>query len=433
MKKNLCALLLATAATCALAQDPDMQTARAALQAGKPAQALELLRPLEAQQAGNPDFDYLLALALLDSGDPERAVFALERVLAVRPGHAQARAEIGRAYLLLGERKEGIAELEATRRQDIPEEVQQTIANYLDALGAGPMRLSAYLETSIGHDSNANSGVSANAFAIPALGNLQLGLSSSARETSTSFFNLAGGANFMRPLAANWAFLAGASFSDRQNKQYDQFDTRTLDANLGLRYASGRNAFTLGFQHQTFSVDHLRNRTANGLIGQWQYQLNAATQFSLFGQHTQLRYPSQDIRNADRSIIGAALASVFPGAWTPSAYASVYAGKEREKETGVPHFGHPPYGLRFGGQLRPSSTLTLFANFSGENRRYGGNDPLFLVRRSDLQLDLQFGAHYEPRRYWIVTPQVSHTRNDSNVAINDYSRTLFSVTLRREF
>ena len=71
--------------------------ARLLLQQKNPQAAYRLLEPLESQRAGDPEYDYLLGIAALDSGERERAVFALERVLAVNPNHAQARAEIARA------------------------------------------------------------------------------------------------------------------------------------------------------------------------------------------------------------------------------------------------------------------------------------------------------------------------------------------------
>lgn len=428
------AVLLAGFAGSALAQvDDPLKAARNALTIGQPRQALAILEPLEAGRAGEPLFDYLLGVARLDSGDPERAVFALERVLAVQPSNAQARAEIGRAYLMLGERDAGVKELENTRGMEIPDEARQTINNYLNAFGAGPTRFNGYLEASVGHDSNVNSGISSGSVAIPALGNLTFQISPDGRERPASYVGVSGGLSFYRPVAERWSVVGGASFSQRFNENYARFNVRTLDGNLGLRYAVGKNAYTVGLQTQVFDVNDQRNRTATGLVAQWQHQLDSQTQLSVFGQYTQLRYPGQSLRDANRTVAGLAFAKVFTYAWTPSLYGSVYGGKESELDGNVPHLGHTPWGVRFGGQLKPSSTLSLFANASYEHRRYGGDDPLFLVRRADRQFDLRLGLTYEPYRFWSVSPQVSYTRNDSNVAINDYSRTVVSVSVRRDF
>src|SRR5687767_6269180 len=94
-------------------------------------QAYELLLPQEAARAGDPEFDYLLGLAAIDAGEPERGVFALERVLALQPANHVARAEIARAYLALGERDAARREFETVRRQPVPEGVRTTIDRFL--------------------------------------------------------------------------------------------------------------------------------------------------------------------------------------------------------------------------------------------------------------------------------------------------------------
>src|SRR5688572_8051771 len=87
----------------AVAADAALDEARGLIQKRDAKRAYDLLSPLEAQRAGDPEFDYLLGLAALDSGQTTRAIFAFERVLAVNPNHPQARAEIARAYFVAGE------------------------------------------------------------------------------------------------------------------------------------------------------------------------------------------------------------------------------------------------------------------------------------------------------------------------------------------
>ena len=57
----------------------------------------------ESTRAGDPAFDYQLGIAALDAGRFGGAIMAFQRVLAVQPGHAQARAELARAYALAGD------------------------------------------------------------------------------------------------------------------------------------------------------------------------------------------------------------------------------------------------------------------------------------------------------------------------------------------
>ena len=60
------------------------------LKADKTKDGYTLLAPYEDEMAGNVDYDYLLGIAALDSGQPDKASLALERVLAVNPNAAGA-------------------------------------------------------------------------------------------------------------------------------------------------------------------------------------------------------------------------------------------------------------------------------------------------------------------------------------------------------
>src|SRR5665647_1749441 len=99
-----------------------------------PKAAYELLMPLQSERAGDPEYDYLLGLAALDNGKPSEAVFALERVLAVNPNHAQARAEIARAYFALGERQTAKQEFESVQKMGVPVGAEPMIQKFLDAI-----------------------------------------------------------------------------------------------------------------------------------------------------------------------------------------------------------------------------------------------------------------------------------------------------------
>ena len=57
----------------ALAATLDMETATTLMQQGKPVEAYSLLEPFESEQAGNVQYDYLLGIAALDSGKPDKA------------------------------------------------------------------------------------------------------------------------------------------------------------------------------------------------------------------------------------------------------------------------------------------------------------------------------------------------------------------------
>ena len=57
----------------------------------------------------------------------------------------------------------------------------------------------------------------------------------------------------------------------------------------------------------------------------------------------------------------------------------------------------------------------------------------FLRTRDDNRYQFRFGVNYRPAPTWTASAQVSYVTNDSNIVINDYDRTLFMATLRKEF
>jgi len=102
----------------ALAADPDLKKVDALIEQGRVAEAYSLLEPFEYKQAGDVNFNYLLGTAALDSGKPDKARLAFERVLAADPYFAAARIGMGRAYFALGDFNRAKTEFETVLTQN---------------------------------------------------------------------------------------------------------------------------------------------------------------------------------------------------------------------------------------------------------------------------------------------------------------------------
>jgi tetratricopeptide (TPR) repeat protein len=433
VRATLFALALALPSAHALG-DALTDRAAALLNRGDAKSAYELLLPLEPQRAGDPQYDYLLGVAALDAGDPERAVFALERVLALQPDNALARAEIARAYYVMGEREAARREFEAVRRYDIPEDAKATVDRFLSAIAAAEgTRIDGFIELGAGYDSNVSSALATSTIAIPAFGGAAFTLDPSLTERGDQFFNVAGGVAFTRKLSQPWSLVGGIAAYLRRNTDATRFDTTSVDGNIGVRYMRGLDAFTLGAQGQYYAVDAARYREATGAVAQWQHAFDERTQASVFGQYVQLRYESQPVRDADRSILGVAFARAFSGALSPAVYGSIYGGQEKALDPAYPHLGHTPVGVRAGGQLRLGGGWSAFASASYEQRKYDGPEPLFFTTREDRQTDVIAGLAYLLRPGTTLLAQLAYTDNNSNIPLNDFDRTISSVALRFNF
>ncbi len=273
------------------------------------AAAYELLAPLEPTRAGQPDFDYVLGIAALDSGRISRAIFALERVLAVQPDNALARAEIGRAYLAAGEADTARAELTQVRAGTIPASAVPAVDRLLGAISQLQSQQSTqwrgYVDAGLGYDTNVNSATGDSQIAIPAFPGLNFSLDPANRRAQDSFALLGGGASVRVPIAPDLAFAGNLSASQTFNRNQERFEAGLLDASAGLAKTVGANVFSAAVQANGNWFGGSRFREAYGLLGQWQYNLSARAQTTIFAQSTRLAYPGNTIRDANRHVLGA--------------------------------------------------------------------------------------------------------------------------------
>lgn len=438
MIRGILGVVLAAYCAVVVAQDALLERGRRLIQQKQFKEAYALLEPQEQQRAGDVEFDYLLGIAAIDSGQLTRGVFALERVLAVRPDHAPARAEIARAYFLMGENKVARAEFQNVKGSRPPAEVAAAVDRFLDALDARERSrhtgITGYVELGIGHDSNVNAATTSSSFAIPAFGGALFTLAPAAQKQDDSFWALGAGASGRYGINDRLGIIGSASIEQKLNHDLYQFNTGAINGSVGLSYRQAGSEWVAALQAQEFRVENDRFRNAAGGVVQYRNNLSPNDQVSVYAQYSQLRYPAASIRDADRTVFGGAWAHAYQGrAGSPVTYAGAYIGKEDPIGANVPHFGHDLWGARLGGQIGVTEKWTLTASANYEDRKYGGPDPLFLVERHDKELQLRAAGIYAFDKNWSVSPAISFTNVKSNVIINDYDRTMISVTGRYDF
>jgi outer membrane protein len=402
---------------------------------GAAAEAFALLAAQEAERAGDPAFDTALGIAANAAGEYPRALFALQRALAVQPGNARARAELGRALFAVGDTRGARTLLEKAKLQGIPVEAAGTIDQFLQAIGRleaeGKSSWRGWVESGAGHDSNVNSGPSNALVAVPALGGV-VTLSPSGVRNKAAFASVGAGVTGRWVLDPRWSLIGTAQASGRAHSgAAKEFNSHQIHLQGGATYRVERNEFSLAGQVETWNVDSDTTRHQTGVVGEWMVKWDAFRQLGVYAQWSRLAYPDQPVRDANRQVIGMSYAHLFRQGTL--AYGGAYVGEETEQAVTVPHLGHRLAGLRSGVQHPLSNTLAVFASLNIENRRFGGTDPLFQTVRRDRQTQLNLGLSVVPATFWRVTPQLSWSQTNSNVVIADHSRTVLSVTARREF
>ena len=430
-------LFLGVSSLASAAEDATLSKASELIKSNDFKAAYQLLEPLESERSGNIDYDYLFGVAAVESGNVTRGVFALERVLATNPNHLDARAEIAKAYFKLGESDTSKTEFQTILKQNPSKETSVAIEKYMSAIDKAlglTTTFAAYLDIGVGFDSNINSATSSSAINLaPTFIAPRLVLPSGAQEQSSKYMSLAGGASFRQPITENLAVVGGVQGQNRTNWNESQFDPSFIDYNLGLTYKKHIDSFTAALQGNTYDIDGERFRRSYGAIGQWQRDLDDRNQVSLYAQYAKLSYPSSNVRDADRYIVGGGWAHVFAGDKSPVLFLSPYAGKENTEDSAFDFLSNSIYGFRAGGQLSMNPKLVAYAGTSYEYRDYDGRDPIFGETRRDNQYDFNIGLRYLPGHKWTIRPQFSYLRNNSNTTIFDFDRTVLSINFRKDF
>jgi hypothetical protein len=411
-----------------------IQEAGRLLAAGNAEEAWRMLQAREPEFVGDPDFDYALGLAAVDSGRPGQAIFALERVLLSRPEFLPARAEIARAYFLNREPENARREFAIVSRQEIPEAARRTIARYLDAVrqagrAAQPLiEWRAELET--GYDSNVNFG-SASEHWVLADGTAVTPLPVSRPRTST-VQAAALGFNASGPLAGELEWIVGARAALRSYPSVSEFDQQQFDLSGGLTMRKDCHRYTALALVQHLRLDGDAYRNASGGALQWQCELNPRTLIGASLQSFELDFPGARLRDARRNTIGLNVARLLEGAGQPILLGSMAIGKEASKR-GLDILSYNFASLRAGIVARIAPQWRALANLSWERRSFGAAEPIFGVVREDRQTELRLEFERRINERTALVPQIVHTRNRSTLSPNDFRRTQIGVQLRYRF
>jgi tetratricopeptide (TPR) repeat protein len=421
-----------------------LDEADALVKNGKPEDAYNLLEPLEFIHSGEARFDYLIGIAALDSGKPDKATLAFERALTVNSEFSAARLEMARAYYQLGDILRAKTEFTRVLKQNTSASVNLTIQKYLEAIAeqeSGKLtHVAGYVEVTAGYDSNVNNSNSQSQIIV---GGTNITLDPTNVKASDDYYGVAAGGVITRNLIPNWRLYAGADVRQRDYCIQKSFDALSLDERAGVMFDGKSDRLSVGILGGQYTLGYARNSDSVGAIAEWNHVFSPANQLKIFGQYVQYRYIDPDMQPNDFN------QQALGGGWThvlsdgkSLLSGSLYHGKENDVSTMItaatPNGGRADgpsqfNGLRVTGQTAIGDKTKLFATAGMQAEDYDNVNTYFLVKRSDRLYDLAVGANWQWNKSWSLRPQLNYSKNDSNIVIYTFSRIDVSVNIRREF
>ncbi|MEM7281895.1 MAG: OmpA family protein [Pseudomonadota bacterium] len=381
---------------------------------------------------GNPDYDYLLALALRSQGRHEEAMFALERVITIDPKFAGARMELAQIYMGLGAEADARRELSYLQGLNPPPAAQAAIAQALAQLdknksrGSSSKTLRYYARSAAGFDGNANSATDLNNF-------LGFTLSESSRETASGFSEFGGGVQYLGQVKNGRQLIAYGDLAHRFNFDASFVNATTGRGGVTMRWRSETQTKSIGLQTYRQNVSGDLNSQGLGLVGSWSF--NLTSQFSLggFGRFGLVRFgDDQEVRDVDQYVAGATLNYRFPSRLKANVSGVLLYGNDQATQEGS-RYDRDFYGFRMGGGLQ--FTPKVRAEAYGSLLQSDFDAVFFPEQFSSPREDtlVQFGTRVSWRLndHWTLDHLWRYQENDTDVSVFDYDRVETQITATR--
>lgn len=436
----------------AIGAEPDLDMAQKLIGAGKAGEAFKLLEPFDFDKSGDIKFDYIYGIAALESGRPDKATLALERVLATDPNFSGARMDMARGYFMIGDFVRAKTEFGTVLSQNPPPLAKQVVEKYLRAIEerekSQKQQVKGYVEATYGYDSNITTvtgdfmGGVMSAYAIPgvqATGN--------SIQRSGSFTSMGGGFDIAHTVEEGISLYAGLDGKSKVFAQAEPFNTDTVDGKFGVNVSSGSNMYKLGYQTQYFyqngdtpitnNTKAWADRTSYSYLAEWKRMVGSSDLFGVGAQLGGTRTPYTTTSDVDQNSVTLSWLHLFGGQGKPILFSSFTSSRDNalRKLANGSDVSKESMGVRFFGQVSLNETLDIFSGLGYQEK----DDKAEFARSTvvaigkDSTADISIGANWRFMDSWTLKPQVSYSKNRSNIDLYVYDRTEASVTVRYDF
>lgn len=180
------------------------------------------------------------------------------------------------------------------------------------------------------------------------------------------------------------------------------------------------------------------DRKMTTLGGDYRYALSEQQQLNVGLSGSRVRFPQNDIEDFDAVAVSAGWQRQFTGSGMPVMQVSGYYSRDeavRKLADGVSDKSKRVGGLRSYYQYSLSEKLSLFNGLGFTTRR----DQSAFARATQVEFgrdqltDITLGVNWRFQPKCALRAQWFGSRNDSNIAIYDYTRNEMSSNIRCEF
>lgn len=391
------------------------------VQSGQMQQAYQLASMLEHELAGDADFDMAYGRIALQVGQNDRAVFALERVVAEQPGWQQARFTLAQAYYKTKNYPAALYQLAQLEAQS-PTSLAEAVATLRSAAQREQDKLSGYqrhkINYAFGHDDNVNSGTAEDRIFIPSLGEIDVFPQSKA--SSDYFHQLGYSFDGRWQQNQRYAWLVDVQLGATQFNQLSEFDRETLVSRFGYQADYQHHSYTARAYSRPLRLGGQLYRHDWGGQISGQYQMNTLNSLAL-----QWLSGRSDNRIDDR--LNLTLHSIT-ASWERKAnrwinQASISISNERSRLSSADYNSRDVSSFSYTSIWLADATHLVLGRAELQDIRYKAPHPLFRVERDESLFSFTAAWIWQYSTSFSTELRCSYTDKTSPVTLYEYDRT----------
>lgn len=410
---------------------------RTLVDAGRFQEAYILAQEGLFENEGDPEFDFLYGLAAMESGRPDIAVFAFERIAFLYPNQRRVKLELARAYFMANNLTAATTLFNEVLATNPEPNVQANINAFLAAIeereNAVRSSLNWFVNSNLGVDSNINSATELGVISTP-IGDVEL--NPNGQSIDDEYLDLGGGFVYSHPLDKNRSFAVNGTFNKHDNFQTSRFDLDTLALEGSYAVIADNTRLSGALRHQRVLLDDEGFQHSTSLLGSWQRNAGNGWSQAVTGALTAVRYadsaesPNNSLRDVNQALVSAILGKA-QGRFLHNV--SVYVGDEQSVKDEGDNNAQRFYGVAFSEQYQLLPEHTPFIRMSLHQSDNKARDPVFNVEREDRTFSATIGWIWRYNSQFNVNTDVTWTENDSNIDLYEYDRVKYQTGFRYNF
>lgn len=407
--------------------------------AGQYQQAYEIATANLEIWEGDTQFDFLYGIAAIESGYPNEAVFALERVIQTAEDatlRQRARLELARAHLLTNNLVASEGLFNQVMLSNPPQNVRDNIEAFLSLIESRRESQRATFSWSIaptiGRDDNINSATSNGLIDTPLIGEIEL--NEEGLKTADSFADLTLGMAYKRPITRDQTIDLSLTLNRHDNQSTNQFDMDYFLGDVSYSYGNQINRFRHSLQAQKVYLDKEAFQSTVRLNNSWQraggdgwYQsLSASLSATTFDNS--VAAPRNDLKNTNQVLVSGTLTKLsqsFTNSFT------VFYAKDDAQERVGEHNGRGYYGIAHSVQWRLNNQHTPYLRVSFQDTEHDAEHPVFFMdTRNDSTVSGTLGWLWQYNRRLSISSEMLFTEADSNIPLFEHTRFRYQAGFR---